>query len=462
MSTDSNLGYGISISGGSRSTQSLGTSRVTPSRSANHEGKENKAFSMISPKKLINKLSKSSVSSNNTSSSNHDSFVDRKYKIEIENSFSDRSVSEVDLLEDSLDTTEGDSGENLVSTPTQVTLRRKRGNSQDRNENRVLKEKETAVRESQRHTGFFTESMLSPSDGSRQDTSDSPGSISIPTAELSKKNLSDVSKSTSENSHNRKWEVRSSLLPENLSSIHLDDSPVEIYEDAEEIIDETVEEPRSSIPLQNEWEMEDTILEGRLVQSASDPVITSNDISKELRKSISTPALTHSDLVDFRKVIPGSSHYHVFTDPKSPFTEDPSQLAYHKIRDGNFDAHYSTDPIRLSSGSSSQGSDEKNLLLGSRKPSDPYRLPYEDEDGYRFWTKTPLNRECPKRVALWLLVGAILAPPVWIMMYVGFLDSSVGRLPPKYRVISGVLALSMIILTAMGIAVGFAYGLNNR
>lgn len=85
--------------------------------------------------------------------------------------------------------------------------------------------------------------------------------------------------------------------------------------------------------------------------------------------------------------------------------------------------------------------------------SNDYRREYHDYE---------LHGSCSGRVAVLLLLCSVLAPPFFLVIALGHLDSIFGAIARRYKLTAAVLFGLFCLGSAIGIAVGFGYGLRHK
>ncbi|KAG7698856.1 hypothetical protein KL933_002005 [Ogataea haglerorum] len=171
---------------------------------------------------------------------------------------------------------------------------------------------------------------------------------------------------------------------------------------------------------------------------------------------VGDPPFRSSSSYQFRKVTPGTQHY-LLTREESvlfksrkygPVTPKKVYLKNHEAK-RNF----------------SSGESQKNLLKSESVAPDSSTFQQEEgnESGdlekfyyRRAWT----GHSCPRSTALFFVFASFVVPPFWLLICVGYLDKTFGRVPLEYKVASGVLALTALAGCAIGIGLGFYYSVN--
>ncbi|KAH3665426.1 hypothetical protein OGAPHI_003610 [Ogataea philodendri] len=191
-----------------------------------------------------------------------------------------------------------------------------------------------------------------------------------------------------------------------------------------------------------------------------------HDSTEKLVPLETDPAATkNSSLSQFRKFAPGTQHYLL--------TKEESDL-YNKKRYGPITpqkAYLKThEPKRDFSSSGSSGSTDSNTSLIKKTATDSL---YSSGSGSLFqlegrWNdlgdlekfyyhKSIVTRQCSSSTALIFVLISFLVPPFWILICVGYLDNEFGRIPTKYKLISGLLAFAAAVGCAIGLGFGFSH-----
>ena len=93
-----------------------------------------------------------------------------------------------------------------------------------------------------------------------------------------------------------------------------------------------------------------------------------------------------------------------------------------------------------------------DLEKGAALVSNDYRREYHDYE---------LHGSCSGRIAVLLLLCSVLAPPFFLVIALGHLDSVFGTIARRYKIAAAVLFALFCLGSAIGITVGFGYGLRH-
>ncbi|KAG7891446.1 hypothetical protein KL936_001389 [Ogataea polymorpha] len=161
-------------------------------------------------------------------------------------------------------------------------------------------------------------------------------------------------------------------------------------------------------------------------------------------------------LYQFRKFAPGTQHY-LLTKEESvlfnarkygPITPKKVYLKDHEAK-RNF----------------SSGESQKNLLKSESFSSDSSTFQLEEwhelGDLEKFYYhRARIGHNCPSNTALFFVLASFFVPPFWLLICVGYLDKTFGRVPLEYKIASGMLALLALAGCAIGIGLGFYYSVS--
>ncbi|KAG7886384.1 hypothetical protein KL938_000037 [Ogataea parapolymorpha] len=170
---------------------------------------------------------------------------------------------------------------------------------------------------------------------------------------------------------------------------------------------------------------------------------------------VDLPYLKNSSY-QFRKFAPGTQHY-LLTKEESvlfnsrkygPITPKKVYLRDHEAK-RNF----------------SSGESQKNLLKSESFSSDSSTFQLDEWNEFGdlekfYYHRARIGHNCPRNTALFFVLASFFVPPFWLLICVGYLDKTFGRVPLEYKVASGMLALLALAGCAIGIGLGFYYSVN--
>lgn len=113
-------------------------------------------------------------------------------------------------------------------------------------------------------------------------------------------------------------------------------------------------------------------------------------------------------------------------------------------------------------GYTSQGSREE--LLNNKKKvhiNDNENHSYNSEYDEKYY-ESNYRTKCSDSIAILLIILSIIAPPFWLMIFMGKLDSTFGKFNKTQKIISLTMFIIFTIGAIIGIAVGFGYGLTHK
>ncbi|KAG7824123.1 hypothetical protein KL909_002121 [Ogataea angusta] len=168
------------------------------------------------------------------------------------------------------------------------------------------------------------------------------------------------------------------------------------------------------------------------------------------------PPFLKNSSYQFRKFAPGTQHYlltkeesALFNSKKyGPITPKKAYLKDHEEK-RNF----------------SSGESQKNLLQSESFSSDSSTFQLDEWNEFGdlekfYYHRARIGHTCPRNTALFFVLASFLVPPFWLLICVGYLDRTFGRVPLEYKAASGVLALLALAGCAIGIGLGFYYSVN--